>query len=384
MCHSKPVRGNFWRYVDYDGDGKLDIIVGADDWSDYGWDNAYDASGPLDSWPVAAGSSTCSAISAPMRREVRQAGEGDGGRQAGRGLSAGPRLISPTSAAMASWTWFAASFSMDSLGSRISARAGAPRYAPGRRLKTPVGRPLAMDLEMITPVAVDWNKDGHVDLICGDEDGRVAFLENTGTRDAGGAPLFLPPRYFQQEADDLKCGALATPVGVDWDGDGDIDILCGNSAGYILFFENLSGPGVERPKWAAPKYLEADGRVIRIMAGPNGASKGRCEAKWGYTTLSVADWDGDGLPDLIVNSIWGKVVWFEKHRHPQGPKTCRRAADRGRVGRPSARALAYGWLRPQGKELLTQVADHAGRRRLERRRADRSGDAGPRGLSGLL
>ena len=68
-------------------------------------------------------------------------------------------------------------------------------------------------------------------------------------------PCFCRRGYFQQEADDLKCGALATPVGVDWDGDGDIDILCGNSAGYILFFENLSGPGVERPKWAAPSIL---------------------------------------------------------------------------------------------------------------------------------
>jgi hypothetical protein len=61
-----------------------------------------------------------------------------------------------------------------------------------------------------------------------------------------GLPCSLePPRYFQQEAEDVKCGALATPVGFDWDGDGDMDIISGNTAGYILFFENLSGPGVE-------------------------------------------------------------------------------------------------------------------------------------------
>lgn len=50
--------------------------------------------------------------------------------------------------------------------------------------------------------------------------------------------------------------------------------------------------------------------MLRIMAGPNGSIQGPCEAKWGYTTLSVADWDHDGRPDLVVNSIWGKVVWF--------------------------------------------------------------------------
>ncbi len=118
----------------------------------------------------------------------------------------------------------------------------APTYAAGRRLTLPAGttgfpsawlatqeaaqlpgslRPLTMDLEMITPVAIDWNKDGQLDLIVGDEDGRVAFIENTGNFTADHTPQFLPPVYFKQEADELKCGALATPVGVDWDGDGD-------------------------------------------------------------------------------------------------------------------------------------------------------------------
>ena len=228
-----------------------------------------------------------------------------------------------------------------------------PRYAPGRRLKTPDGKPLAMDLEMITPVAIDWNKDGHIDLICGDEDGRVAFIENTGKLHADGTPVFLPPRYFQQEADDVKCGALATPVGVDWDGDGAIDIISGNSAGYILFFKNLSGPGVAHPKWAAPEYLEADGKPIRIMAGPNGSIQGPAEAKWGYTTLSVADWDGDGLPDLIVNSIWGKVVWFKNIGTRTAPKLAAAQPIEVEWDGPPA-TLPYGWLRPHGKELLTQ------------------------------
>ncbi len=210
-----------------------------------------------------------------------------------------------------------------------------------------------MDLEMITPVALDWNKDGRPDLIVGDEDGRVAFIENTGKTSADGTPQFLPPRYFQQEADDVKCGALATPVGVDWDGDGAMDIVSGNSAGYVVFFKNLSAPGVEKPKWAAPKYLEADGKVIRFMAGANGSIQGPAESKWGYTTLSVADWDGDGLPDLIVNSILGRVVWFKNIGTRTEPKLA--AAQPIAVEWNGAQpALAWGWLRPAGKALLTQ------------------------------
>src|SRR6202012_3854672 len=46
-----------------------------------------------------------------------------------------------------------------------------PKYAAGRRLSFE-GKPLAMDLEMIVVTPFDWNKDGRMDLIVGQEDGR--------------------------------------------------------------------------------------------------------------------------------------------------------------------------------------------------------------------
>ena len=172
---------------------------------------------------------------------------------------------------------------------------------------------------MLVPHAIDWDGDGDVDIIVGDEDGRVALVENVG-RVVDGIPQFLPPHYFQQQADELKFGALVTPCGFDWDGDGDTDFIAGNTAGYIAFIENLSGPGVARPKFSAPQFLQANGEAIRIMAGPNGSIQGPIEAKWGYTTQTVADWDGDGLPDIIANSIWGKVVWYRNIRTRTAPK----------------------------------------------------------------
>lgn len=350
--HPQKVRGNFWRYVDYDGDGKTDLIVGADDWTDYGWDNAYDASGKWTHGPLRgfvyllhnSGTNEQPVYESPVK------------------IQAGDQPLETFGWPSPNFADFTGSGKLDlicgefldgftyfeNIGTRT-----APQYAPGRRLKTPDGQPVAMDLEMITPTAIDWNKDGHVDLIVGDEDGRVAFIENTGRLSADHTPIFLPPRYFQQEADLVKFGALVSPFGVDWDGDGSTDIVCGDSAGYIGFIKNLSPPGTEKPKWAAPQYLEADGQRIRIMAGPNGSIQGPAEAKWGYTTLSVADWDGDGLPDLIVNSIWGKVVWYRNIGTRQSPKLA--AAQPIEVeweGAPPP--LAWGWQKPEGKALLTQ------------------------------
>src|SRR5690606_9415135 len=152
---------------------------------------------------------------------------------------------------------------------------------------------IAMDLEMIIPVAVDWNKDGFIDLVVGDEDGRVALIEHTG-KVKNGMPVFKSPFYFQQEADNVKFGALATPFSTDWDNDGDEDIVCGNSAGHIAFIENL-GMHNGMPKWAAPQLLKSAGKTIRIQAGKNASIQGPAEAKWGYTALSISDWDGDGL-----------------------------------------------------------------------------------------
>jgi hypothetical protein len=350
--HPNKVRGNIWSYVDFFGSGKKDIIVGADDWSEYGWDNAYDANGKWTNGPLRGfiylqrniGTNEQPVYDKPIRLMAGDQPVETFGQPCPNfaDFTGSGKLDLICGEFLDGFTWF------ENIGTRTE-----PKYASGRRLKTLDGQPLHMDLEMIAPTVIDWNKDGHPDLIVGDEDGRVALIENTGKLDSDHAPVFLPPRYFQQEADLVKFGALASPYGFDWNGDGATDILCGNSAGYIGFIENLSKPGEEKPKWAAPQYLEADGQRIRIMAGPNGSIQGPAEAKWGYTTLSVADWDGDGLPDLIVNSILGNVVWYRNVGTRMEPKLAAAQPIEVEWDGPQP-ALAWGWRKPQGKALLTQ------------------------------
>ena len=343
-------RHNQWRFVDYDGDQKLDLVIGLELWSEYGWDDAWDASGRWKNGPLHG-----------LVYFLKNTGSNQKPSYAPPSLlSAGGKPLSTFGLPSPNFADFDADGDLDllcgefldgftyfkNIGSRT-----APEYDAGRRL-TSGDKPLTMDLQMIVPVAFDWDGDGDLDLIVGDEDGRVALIENSG-RLVDAVPQFEPPRYFQQEADTVKFGALATACGFDWDGDGDDDIVAGNTAGYLAFIENLSGPGVEQPRWNPPQKLKAGEKTIRIQAGPNGSIQGPAEAKWGYTTQTVADWDHDGLPDLIVNSIWGKVHWYRNIGTRTSPKLAEAQAIDVEWTTETPKP-AWTWWNPNGKELVTQ------------------------------
>ncbi|MBN2632116.1 MAG: VCBS repeat-containing protein [Bacteroidales bacterium] len=338
------VRFSQWKYVDYDNDGDQDLIAGVDDWTDYGWDNAFDSTGkwykgPLHGYvfllentegkyfnkgKIRAGGKDLDVYGAPSPNMADFDGDGD------RDLICGEFTDR--------FTWF-----------ENTGTPQKPLFEEGRFLENEKGL-ITMDLEMIIPSSIDWDNDGDIDIICGDEDGRVAFIENTGIV-RNRMPVFSSPAYFRQKADLLKFGALATPFSVDWDDDGDEDLICGNTAGFIGFIENLDGGNP--PRWNDPVLLEVDGKPFRIMAGENGSIQGPAEKKWGYTTLSVADWDGDGLKDIIVNSIWGRVEWLRNI---------------GKKGRPALSAPvpvvadwpgdppkpAWNWWFPEKGQLATQ------------------------------
>ena len=233
----------------------------------------------------------------------------------------------------------------------------SPQFTAGRFLRTPEGKRLHGDLCLPCAISADWDRDGHPDIVMAEEDSRVAWCRNTGTL-KNGMPVFEKPHYFRQKADGLHFGALSCPWAYDWDGDGDQDLIVGNSHGQVAFIENLSGPKVEKPKWAAPKYLtEPDGRIIWPMAGRSGSIQGSCESKWGYATVSVADWDGDGLPDIMLNNTMGEVMWWKNIGTRTAPKLdfMRRVEVEWDGDQPE---LAWGWKKPKlqknPKDLLTQ------------------------------
>ncbi len=350
--HPHKVRGNMWKYVDYNGDGLLDLVIGTDDWTDYGWDDAYDAQGHWKNGPLRGNiyvmlnqgtNAKPKYADAVMLKDI----DGDNLETYGWPNPCFADWDNDGDLDIIVSEFVDGLFFMENIGTRTE-----PKYKKRVALTYENGERVHVDLAMITPTAFDWDGDGDLDILAGDEDGRIALFENSGKL-KNGMPVFLEPWYFKQEADDLKTGALSTPSGYDWDGDGDWDLICGNSAGYIVWFENLSGPGVERPKWSAPKFCEVQGKPIRVQAGINGSIQGPCERKWGYTTLTVNDWDGDGLGDVLFSSILGKVMWCKNIGTRSQPKLAapKPIEVEWKNGQPK---LDWGWMKPEGKALLTQ------------------------------
>ncbi len=291
-------RGNMFRLCDWEGDGDLDFIAGVGVWSDYGWDHAYDQHGKWQNGPLHGYVYLVERDGTEWKKPRKLLADGVPMDVYGwpspnlRDFDGDGDLDLLCGEFLDGFTYF------ENTGSRSK-----PVYASGVKLAGADGEPLTMHLQMITPTAYDWDADGDYDLIVGDEDGRVAFVENV-SQEGDELPVFHQPVYFQQEADTLKFGALVTPFAVDWDDDGDEDLLCGNSAGNIALFNNLDGKGT---RWSAPEMIKADGADYRQLAGESGSIQGPAEAKWGYTTLSVADWDEDGHRDIVVNGIWPKL-----------------------------------------------------------------------------
>jgi hypothetical protein len=179
-----------------------------------------------------------------------------------------------------------------------------PVFDAGANIK--VGADYAWNLDVgarATPVAVDWNDDGMLDLVAGGLDGLIHVYYNCGC--GGSVPPrfnFSPPDglYAQANGRDLQVPAgRSSPVVMDLDGDGKKDLLTGNTDGQILFYKNTELDAL--PAFSGYSLVKSNGQPIELP----GTLRSR---------PSVCYWTGDGhfgskdgYWDLLVGYGDGKV-----------------------------------------------------------------------------
>ncbi|KAB2949134.1 MAG: VCBS repeat-containing protein [Phycisphaerae bacterium] len=147
------------------------------------------------------------------------------------------------------------------------------------------------------PTAVDWDADGDLDLVVGNFSGKFYLFrgEGAGKFNPKPEPIKAGETHLQVQ------GHHGDPCIVDWDGDGDVDVLSGAASGGVQWSENTAGP-------KKTPVLKAFAALIPGPVDPNeGRRPHEVNEPAGSTRVCVADVNGDGKLDVLVGDALSLV-----------------------------------------------------------------------------
>ena len=148
--------------------------------------------------------------------------------------------------------------------------------------------------DMATAFPIDWEGDGDQDLVVGSVKGKVFLNRNDGTPTAfkfgDRVPLLAGGKP-------MKVIQKSDPIAVDWDGDGTRDLLVGDEAGGVTFFR-----GTKDFTFAAGISAFTGEPIppgMNFVAHREWWQKQSRLAGFRFR-LAVADWNSDGKLDLLI------------------------------------------------------------------------------------
>ncbi len=149
-----------------------------------------------------------------------------------------------------------------------------------------------------SPQAVDWDNDGDYDLLAGEYDGYVNLFRNIGSVTE---PDLTYEGHIQANGADIDVGTLSVPVVNDWNEDGRKDLIVGMDVGYVNVYLNIGTDTV--PVFGSSSRIQANGSDIY---------------QW-KNFPEIADLNGDGLKDLVMGWIDGSCLYWPNYGTNSAP-----------------------------------------------------------------
>jgi uncharacterized protein (DUF2141 family) len=268
-------------FVDLDGDGDLDVMVGEQGGTFLYFKNTGNAIAPaLVSQTGTANPMNGLSVSGNARPAFADL-DGDGDLDLVAGASDG------------TFYYF-----------RNTGSATVPGFAAVTGAANPLnGRDVGDDS---TPAFADLDGDGDSDLMSGELGGQFFYFRNTGN---AVTVAFTPITGASNPMNGFDVGSNSNPAFGDVDGDGDLDLVAGDSTGAFAMFENTVSA-------TSPVFAQRTGGA-NPLSGFNATSR---------SAPALADFDSDGDLDVVSGRDDGGFAAFRNLRSKPVPKVLSEAS----------------------------------------------------------
>ena len=139
---------------------------------------------------------------------------------------------------------------------------------------------------------MDWDEDGDYDIVSGESTGFVTLFRNVGSSTN---PILTDEGHIESFSTDIDVGSLSTPDVVDWNNDGKKDLVIGCDAGYIYVYLNTGTN--EAPSFGNyTRVMDEGGYLQEIKNYPK-----------------IQDLNGDGLFDIVMGWYQGSCLYWPNY-----------------------------------------------------------------------